>query len=223
MKLALFDLDHTLLNIDSDHAWGEFLIAKQLVDETRHRQKNDQFYQDYKAGTLDAVAYNEFVFEFLSNHDMSYLDEIHAEFMQEIIAPNMRPQGFEAIARHRDAGHEIVIITATNSFVTKPIASAFGVESLIASQPEIKNNRYTGRLSGEPCFQVGKLHHLQRWLSTKDHAVSESWGYSDSFNDRFLLEYVHHPVVVNPDTRLHAHALAHAWPVEDWSINVAVE
>lgn len=220
MKLALFDLDHTLLNIDSDHAWGEFLIARQLVDEAQHRQKNDQFYQDYKTGTLDAVAYNEFVFEFLAQHDMDHLNAIHAEFMQEIIVPAMRPKGFDAIARHRDAGHQVVIITATNSFVTQPIANAFGVPDLIASQPEVKNNRYTGRLSGEPCFQIGKLHHLKQWLTTQADAVSESWGYSDSFNDRFLLEYVQHPVVINPDTRLHAHALAHAWPVEDWSIKV---
>lgn len=219
MKLALFDLDHTLLNIDSDHAWGEFLISKHLVDAARHRQKNDQFYQDYLAGTLDAVAYNEFVFEFLSQHDMNYLKQIHDEFMQEIIQPAMRPKGQAAIARHQQLGHHVVIITATNAFVTRPIANAFGVADLIASEPEILDNRYTGRLKGEPCFQVGKLHHLERWLAEQDSAVEESWGYSDSFNDRFLLEHVNHAIAVNPDTRLHAHALAHAWHVEDWSLS----
>ena len=218
MKLALFDLDHTLLNIDSDHAWGEFLIHKQLVDEAQHRARNDQFYQDYQAGTLDAVAYNEFVFEFLSCHDMDYLKTIHVEFMQQVILPAMRPKGMEAISRHQQAGHQIVIITATNSFVTRPIADAFGVADLIASQPEICDNRYTGRLQGEPCFQAGKLHHLKQWLAERGADIEESWGYSDSFNDRFLLEFVDHPVAVNPDARLHAHALAHAWPVEDWSI-----
>lgn len=218
MKLALFDLDHTLLNIDSDHAWGEFLIAKQLVDEQRHRQKNDQFYQDYLTGSLDAVAYNEFVFEFLSSHDMDYLQQIHAEFMQEVIIPAMRPKGRDAILKHQQLGHQVVIITATNTFVTRPIASAFGVPDLIGSEPEIKDNRYTGRLNGEPCFQIGKLHHLERWLAAQSEAVTESWGYSDSFNDRFLLEYVNHAVTVNPDSRLHAHALAHGWPVEDWSL-----
>lgn len=218
MKLALFDLDHTLLNIDSDHAWGEFLISKQLVDEVAHRSRNDQFYQDYVAGTLDAVAYNEFVFEFLSQHDFTYLTAIHAEFMQQVIVPAMRPKGREAIARHRDLGHEIVIITATNSFVTAPIAQAFGVNNLIASIPEVINGRYTGRLQGEPCFQVGKLHHLKQWLADQNATIEESWGYSDSFNDRFLLEFVSHPIAVNPDTRLHAHALAHRWPIEDWSI-----
>ena len=218
MKLALFDLDHTLLNIDSDHAWGEFLISRQLVDEAAHRQKNDQFYQDYQKGTLDAVAYNEFVFEFLARHDMNYLHGIHQGFMQEVILPAMRPKGQDAIARHREAGHQIVIITATNAFVTRPIATAFGVSELIASQPEIRDGRYTGSLNGTPCFQMGKLQHLEQWLLSQKAQLEESWGYSDSFNDRFLLEFVDHPVTVNPDTRLHAHALAHGWPVEDWSL-----
>lgn len=218
MKLALFDLDHTLLNIDSDHAWGEFLIYKQLVDEANHRRRNDQFYEDYQKGSLDAVAYNEFVFEFLSQHDMGYLQDIHTEFMQEIIRPAMRPKGIAAIQQHRALGHQIAIITATNAFVTRPISDAFGVQDLIASTPEILDNRYTGRLTGQPCFQIGKLHHLEQWLATKQATLTESWGYSDSFNDRFLLEFVDHPVAINPDTRLHAHALAHAWPVEDWSI-----
>ena len=216
MLLALFDLDHTLLNLDSDHAWGEFLIGQQLVDAASHRARNDQFYEDYKAGTLDAVAYNEFVFEFLAQHDLVRLAELHQHFMQQVITPALRPRGQAAIAQHRAAGHEIVIITATNAFVTAPIAAAFGVAQLIASQPELRDGRYTGRLVGEPCFQAGKLHHLQHWLAGRE--VAESWGYSDSFNDLPLLNFVDHPVAVNPDTRLHAHALAQQWPIEDWSI-----
>lgn len=217
MQLALFDLDHTLLNIDSDHAWGEFLIAQGQVDETQHRARNDQFYEDYKDGTLDAVAYNEFVFEFLSQHDMATLDQLHQVFMQQVIIPAMRPAGQDAIARHQAAGHTVVIITATNAFVTAPIAAAFGVSHLIASQPEVVDNRYTGRLVGQPCFQAGKLAHLNVWLANQAR-VSERWGYSDSFNDLPLLQWVDHPMAVNPDSRLHAHALAHQWPVEDWSI-----
>lgn len=217
MQLALFDLDHTLLNIDSDHAWGEFLIAQGQVDETQHRARNDQFYEDYKDGTLDAVAYNEFVFEFLSQHDMATLDQLHEVFMQQVIIPAMRPAGQDAIARHQAAGHTVVIITATNAFVTAPIAAAFGVSHLIASQPEVVDNRYTGRLVGQPCFQAGKLAHLNVWLANQAR-VSERWGYSDSFNDLPLLQWVDHPMAVNPDSRLHAHALAHQWPVEDWSI-----
>ena len=216
MQLALFDLDHTLLNLDSDHAWGEFLISQRLVDAASHRARNDQFYEDYKTGTLDAVAYNEFVFEFLAQHDLPSLAQLHALFMQQVILPALRPRGQAAIAQHRAAGHEIVIITATNAFVTAPIAAAFGVGQLIASQPELRDGRYTGRLLGEPCFQAGKLHHLQNWLAGRE--VSESWGYSDSFNDLPLLNFVDHPVAVNPDTRLHAHALAQHWPIEDWSI-----
>lgn len=216
MLLALFDLDHTLLNLDSDHAWGEFLIGQQLVDAASHRARNDQFYEDYKAGTLDAVAYNEFVFEFLAQHDLAQLAELHQQFMQQVITPALRPRGQAAIAQHRAASHEIVIITATNAFVTAPIAAAFGVDQLIASQPELRDGRYTGRLVGEPCFQAGKLHHLQHWLAGRE--VAESWGYSDSFNDLPLLNFVDHPVAVNPDTRLHAHALAQQWPIEDWSI-----
>jgi HAD superfamily hydrolase (TIGR01490 family) len=217
VQLALFDLDHTLLNIDSDHAWGEFLIAQGLVDETVHRARNDQFYEDYKAGTLDAVAYNEFVFEFLSQHDMPTLAALHEQFMQQVIHPAMRPAGQAAIARHRAAGHGVVIITATNAFVTAPIAAAFGVQHLIASQPECIHGRYSGRLAGSPCFQAGKLIHLQAWLDTQP-PVTERWGYSDSFNDLPLLQSVDHPVAVNPDTHLQAHALAHQWPVEDWSL-----
>ena len=114
------------------------------------------------------------------------------------------------------------MITATNSFVVQPIAAAFAINHVIASKPEVVDGRYTGRLQGEPCFQVGKLHHLKQWLADKRAVIEESWGYSDSFNDRFLLEFVDHPVAVNPDTRLHAHALAHNWPVEDWSLEVTV-
>jgi HAD superfamily hydrolase (TIGR01490 family) len=220
VQLALFDLDHTLLDIDSDHAWGEFLIAQGLVDETAHRARNDQFYEDYKAGTLDAVAYNEFVFEFLSQHDMPTLAVLHEQFMQQVIRPAMRPAGQAAIAWHRAAGHEVVIITATNAFVTAPIASAFGVQHLIASQPEIVDGRYSGRLMGQPCFQAGKLIHLQAWLDTQP-PVTERWGYSDSFNDLPLLQAVNHPVVVTPDDRLQAYALTQGWPITDWRITLA--
>lgn len=220
MQLALFDLDHTLLNLDSDHEWGEFLIAEGLVNETEHRRKNDQFYADYQSGTLDAVAYNEFVFEFLTGKTPDELKGLHERFMDRVIRPALRPDGIAAIARHVEAGHTIVIITATNRFVTAPIAAAFGVTHLLASDPEIRDGRYTGKLLGAPCFQKGKLKHLQDWLARhlKDGESLESWGYSDSFNDLPLLNFVDHPVTVTPDKRLHAHALDHHWPVEDWSI-----
>ncbi|AXI03612.1 histidinol-phosphatase [Aquirhabdus parva] len=224
MQLALFDLDHTLLDLDSDHEWGEFLIAQGLVDEAEHRKRNDQFYADYQSGTLDAVAYNEFVFQFLKGKAPSVLKAISDQYLDTIIRPAMRPLGIAAIEKHRQAGHEIVIITATNSFVTAPIAQAFGVSHLIASEPEIIDGVYTGKLVGEPCFQAGKLHHLNAWLAqhNPDQKLENSWGYSDSFNDLPLLNFVDHPITVTPDKRLHAHALDHQWPVENWSVRAGV-
>lgn len=222
MQLALFDLDNTLLDLDSDHEWGEFLIAQGLVDEKAHRAQNDQFFADYQSGTLDAVAYNEFVFQFLVNKKPESLKSLHDLYMQTVIRPAMRPLGIAAIEKHRQAGHEIVIITATNRFVTAPIAEAFGVKHLIASNPEIISGEYTGKLDGEPCFQAGKLHHLHQWLAINRSVDEplESWGYSDSYNDLPLLNFADHAIVVTPDTRLHAHALDHHWAVEDWSIHL---
>ncbi len=216
MQLALFDLDHTLLDLDSDHAWGEFLVRHGWVDADSHRAKNDQFYADYQRGELDAVAYNEFVLEFLSQQTPDRLAQLHAQFMAEVIRPAMRPRGFEAIARHRDAGHELVVITATNAFVTAPIVREFGVPSLIATQPEMHQGRYTGRLATEPCYQAAKLRLLHLWLAGR--TVTESWGYSDSFNDLPLLDWVTHPVTVCADRRLQAVALDRHWPLEDWRI-----
>ncbi|AOA59332.1 HAD family hydrolase [Acinetobacter larvae] len=221
MKLALFDLDHTLLNTDSDHSWGEFLIHEGLVDETRHRQINDQFYNDYKAGCLDPIAYNQFVFEFLTQNDMADLIQLHQKFMQQVIKPQMRPQAFVAIAEHRAAGHELVGITATSDFITAPIFAAFGITEVIATRAEIKNGQYTGQVAGVPCYQAGKITRLEQWLA--DRHIEESWAYSDSINDQFLLEYVDHAIVVSPDTALAALAQQRQWPIVDWSIGGSSE
>ncbi|MBF7683752.1 HAD family hydrolase [Acinetobacter sp. B5B] len=217
MKLALFDLDHTLLNIDSDHSWGEFLIQEGLVDEQRHRKMNDQFYEDYKAGQLDPIAYNEFVFEFLTQNDQATLAQVHARFMHNVIRPQMRPEGLKKVQYHQALGHEIVGITATNDFITTPIFNAFGITQVIATQAERHEGRYTGRVLGIPCFQTGKLERLAQWLDGQD--VEESWAYSDSFNDRFLLKYADHAFAVTPDTRLTALANEQAWPILDWSMS----
>ena len=216
MKLALFDLDHTLLNTDSDHSWGEFLVNEGLVDPIRHRQINDQFYEDYKAGQLDPIAYNEFVFEFLTQHDMDYLADLHLSFMQKVIRPQMRAKGFEAIQRHQDAGHALVGITATSDFITAPIFREFGISDIIATNAEIVDGKYTGKVVNVPCYQQGKLTRLDQWLAGRE--VTESWAYSDSINDRFLLEYADHAVAVNPDDRLEALAKEQAWDIQDWSI-----
>ncbi len=220
MELALFDLDLTLLDLDSDHAWGEFLIHEKLVDAMQHRQLNDQFYAEYESGTLDAVAYNEFVLSFLVGKSITSLNTLHEEFMQSVIRPAIRPSGLKALERHRTAGHEIVIITATNRFITAPIAQELGVQHLIATNPEVIQGLYTGKIDGEPCYRSGKLNHLNAWLTTFNNSKTllESWGYSDSFNDIPLLEFVDHPHAITPDGLLRKHAQSNHWPIEDWSI-----
>ncbi|WOE30533.1 MULTISPECIES: HAD family hydrolase [unclassified Acinetobacter] len=216
MKLALFDLDHTLLNTDSDHSWGEFLVNEGLVDPVRHRQMNDQFYEDYKAGQLDPIAYNEFVFEFLTQHDSIYLTELHQLFMQKVIRPQMRPEGFKAIQKHQQAGHQLVGITATSDFITRPIFHEFGITEVIATNAEVIDGQYTGKVINIPCYQQGKLVRLNQWLAGRN--VVESWAYSDSINDRFLLEYADHAIAVNPDERLKHLAQQQEWQIQDWSI-----
>lgn len=216
MKLALFDLDHTLLNTDSDHSWGEFLVNEGLVDAVRHRQINDQFYEDYKQGQLDPIAYNEFVFEFLTHHDMTYLSELHQRFMQKVIRPQMRQAGFDAIEYHKQQGHTILGITATSDFITVPIFKAFGIDDVLATNAEIKDGVYTGKVTGIPCYQQGKLKRLELWL--KERNIEESWAYSDSYNDRFLLEYATHAIAVTPDERLQALAEQKGWEIQDWRI-----
>ncbi len=216
MQLALFDLDHTLLNTDSDHSWGEFLVNEALVDPVHHRQMNDKFYEDYKAGQLDPIAYNEFVFEFLTKHDHAYLTELHQLFMQKVIRPQMRPQGFDAIKKHQDLGHVIVGITATSDFITAPIFREFGISEIIATNAEVADGKYTGKVTGIPCYQQGKLARLDQWLAGR--TVNESWAYSDSINDRFLLEYATHAIAVNPDERLEKLAQEQGWEIQDWSI-----
>lgn len=216
MKLALFDLDHTLLNIDSDHAWGEFLIQHNLVDTVRHKKMNDQFYQDYQEGQLDSIAYNEFVFEFLVENDQNTLAEYHQQFMENVIRPQLRPKGFEAVQYHQALGHEILGITATNDFITTPIFHAFGVTNVIATTAEQVDGKYTGKVLGTPSFQNGKLIRLDEWLDGR--TVEESWAYSDSYNDRFLLDYASHATAVNPDERLQQLATSKGWDIVDWSI-----
>lgn len=216
MKLALFDLDHTLLNTDSDHSWGEFLVNEGLVDPVRHRAMNDKFYEDYKAGQLDPIAYNEFVFEFLTQHENAYLTELHQRFMQKVIRPQMRPEGFKAIQRHQQAGHALVGITATSDFITAPIFREFGITEIIATNAEVADGKYTGKVINTPCYQKGKLARLDQWLQGR--AVAESWAYSDSINDRFLLEHADHAIAVCPDESLEALAKAQGWEIQDWSI-----
>lgn len=213
MTLAIFDLDNTLLAGDSDHAWGEYLVEQGHVDGVWYKAENDRFYSDYCRGELDIIAYSEFVFSVLAREEPATLAAWHAGFMAQKVSRMILPKGRELLARHRDAGHRLLIITATNRFITEPIARELGVDELIATEPEMKNGRYTGRVAGTPCYQHGKIERLQQWLDAHNESADGCWFYSDSRNDIPLLEYATHPVAVDPDEALRAHAASNAWPV----------
>ncbi|WP_411742829.1 HAD family hydrolase [Reinekea sp.] len=215
MTLALFDLDNTLIKGDSDHAWGEFLVSHNLVDANQVREANDKFLLDYQNGRLDIHEYLRFALQFFANKTPAELAPLHEQFMAEYIEPIILPKGLELIKKHADAGHTLVIITATNRFVTGPIAERLGIRHLIACEPEMKDGRYTGSVTGTPSFQHGKVVRLQQWLEQYDSTLEGSYFYSDSHNDLPLLEQVDHPVAVNPDDRLRAIAQQHSWNVMD--------
>lgn len=213
MALALFDLDNTLLAGDSDHAWGEFLCRHGLVEADSYRARNDAFYQDYLDGCLDVQAYQDFCQELLGRSEMDQLDAWHRDFMAESIEPIILTRGEALIRRHLDAGDRVVIITATNRFITGPIAARLGVDTLLATECGMENGRYTGRSVDVPCFQEGKVVRLERWLSENEVSLEGSWFYSDSRNDLPLLSRVDNPVAVDPDPILRAEAEARGWPV----------
>jgi HAD superfamily hydrolase (TIGR01490 family) len=213
MSLALFDLDNTLLAGDSDYLWGCFLVDKGLVDKQLYEEANERFYQQYKEGKLDIHEFLNFALQPLADNDAGLLQSLHLEFMELHIRPLMTRRGKELIAQHRNAGDHPVIITATNSFVTRPIAHAFGVDDLIATEPEIIDGRYTGRVAGTPCFQRGKIDRLHAWLQVSKMDFAGSWFYSDSHNDLPLLEEVAHPVAVDPDDTLRTVATERGWQI----------
>lgn len=211
MRLALFDLDNTLLGGDSDHAWGDYLCARGILDADTYKARNDEFYQDYLAGRLDLNEYLNFTLEILAATDVAQLDEWHRDFMRDCIEPIMLPKAAALLQQHRDTGDKLVIITATNRFVTGPIAERLGVETLLATEVEMVDGRYTGRSFDVPCFKEGKVTRLNRWLEENGYDLHDSYFYSDSMNDLPLLEQVTHPVVVDPDPRLHEEAKRRGW------------
>lgn len=216
MNLVLFDLDNTLLTGDSDFEWAQFLIEKGVIDRELYEAKNRTFYDQYKAGTLDIHEFLDFQLKPLSRHARKTLDAWHAEFMRERVHGMMGRPAQELVARHRAAGDLCVVVTATNSFVTAPIARAFGVEHLIATEPEQRNGEFTGRVSGTPSFREGKVARLEEWLAQRGqdwNGFAASTFYSDSLNDLPLLEKVTHPVAVDPDDVLRAHAERHGWRI----------
>ncbi len=215
MTLALFDLDHTLINGDSDHAWGNFLARKGLVDAEEHQKINDHFYRQYSEGTLDIHEYNRFALKFLSENTMETLNTLHQTFMQEDILPMINEKVRQLIASHQAQDHTLVIITATNSFVTRPIATELGIEHLLAVEPKRVNGHISRELEGTPTFKEGKVTRLKEWLADRDETLEGSFFYSDSHNDLPLLNIVDHPIVVNPDPTLLEVAKKHNWPILD--------
>lgn len=213
MGLALFDLDNTLIAGDSDLLWGRFLGERGVVDAASHNRENERFFRDYREGSLDIRTYLRFQLKILAVHDPARLKALRAAFVEEKIRPVLLPKARPLLARHRRAGDTLVIVTATNRFITEPIADLFEVPHLIATEPEIRAGRYTGEVSGIPSFAAGKVERLYGWLREHPHDLKQSWFYSDSHNDLPLLGIVAHPVAVDPDRILATAAQTNRWPV----------
>ena len=213
MSLAIFDLDNTLISTDSDHAWGEFLLEQGAVDPVAYREANERFMADYNAGTLDMAAFLEMALKPLAENTPEQLSAWHQQFMASKIEPHILPKAEELLARHRTRGDTLLIITATNRFITAPIAERLGVDYLIAVDPEVESGRYTGRVSGIPSYREGKVTRLHAWLEDKDFTLDGAWFYSDSHNDLPLLEEVDHPVAVDPDDTLRKIAEERQWRI----------
>ena len=219
MNLVLFDLDNTLLAGDSDFEWAQFLIARGVLDREVYEARNQQFFDDYKAGTLDIRAFLDFQLAPLSRHPRDELDAWHAEFMATRILPMIGAPARALVRRHLDEGNLCAVVTATNSFVTGPIAREFGIPHLIATVPAQEANeggRFTGKPRGTPAFKEGKIERVEVWLEAQGlwwGAFGQSWFYSDSHNDLPLMSKVTRPVAVDPDDTLREHAVRHGWPV----------
>lgn len=214
-NLALFDLDNTLLAGDSDYNWSLFLIKQGLLDEKTHHERNEQFYLDYKNGNLDIYKFLAFQLKPLSEHSVADLNALHAKYMDTVIRPMMTKKAQDLVNQHKAHGDLCLVITATNSFVTKPIAQAYGIAHLIGTDPEMANGAYTGGVAGVPSFQEGKVTRLQQWLAERGQVLADferSYFYSDSHNDLPLMKLVTHPVAVDADAKLTDYAQQHGWP-----------
>lgn len=213
MTLAIFDLDNTLIGGDSDNLWGQFVCEQGLVDAATFAAQNDQFYADYQAGTLDIMAYLRFALGPLKGRPPEELATLHEAFMTSKIEPIMLPRATALLEEHRQRGDTLLIITATNRFITQPIANRLGITDLIACEGEQVDGRYTGEPSGIPSYHAGKVTRLLDWLDGRQETLDGAWFYSDSHNDLPLLELVDNPVAVDPDDRLRAAAEAAGWPI----------
>ena len=215
MNLALFDLDNTILSGDSDYNWSRFLIQEGYLDGAIHAEKNEKFYADYKAGTLDIYAFVEFQFKPLARNPRTVLNQLLKKYVEEVIKPMITEKARALVKRHQDEGDLIIVITATNSFITKPIAELFGIENLIGTDPEEKEGEFTGKVSGLPSFKEGKVTRLEAWLKNKKLSLAsfeKSYFYSDSHNDLPLMQKVTHPVAVDSDDVLSEYAKSKGWP-----------
>jgi HAD superfamily hydrolase (TIGR01490 family) len=219
MRLALFDLDHTLLPIDSDHAWGDYTVERGWRDAVEFKRRNDAFYENYKIGKLDPEEYLMFATEAIRQRGATESIALRADYMGAVIEKNIRKPALDLLEKHRTAGDEILLVTATNEFVTEPIAKRFGIAHLIAVQLETgADGWYTGRWRGTPSFKEGKVERVRQWLAARGKTwddVTHSTFYSDSMNDLPLLEHVNEPVATNPDPRLRALATERGWKVLD--------
>ncbi len=215
MPLSLFDLDNTLITNDSDYLWGQYLVDKNIVNRDEYEARNRQFFSDYEQGTLDIDAYLKFSLAPLTQHDPATLYRWRSDFMSRVIEPLIAPGTPDLLNKHRRRGDTLMIISATNLFITEPIAELLGVEHILATQPEFRDGRYTGDYVGHATYQQGKVNALQEWLSSNDMDLAGSSFYSDSINDLPLLEQVENPYTVNPDDRLLEVASQRGWPVLD--------
>lgn len=214
MPIALFDLDHTLLDGDSDYLWGEFLCDRGVVDRDWYRAENARYYRAYREGRLDIHEFLNFGLDPLTRHPLETLHRWREDFVRDCILPIIPADARALLDRHRQQGHRLAIVTATNRFVTAPIAAELGVANLLATEPEFRDGRYTGRVKGTPCFREGKIRHVEAWLAGQNADWADSWFYSDSHNDLPLLERVRYPVAVNPDPQLAGIARERGWPVK---------
>lgn len=213
MAIALFDLDNTLLAGDSDYLWGCFLVEHGIVDRESYESENQRFYDQYLQGSLDIHEFLRFQLEPLATHRRAQLENWREQYLASKIEPILLAKARDLLLLHRSRGDELIIITATNNFITEPIARRFGVNHLIATEAEMIDGEYTGKVAGTPCFQAGKVTRLHAWLQQHRQSLRQSWFYSDSHNDLPLLEQVDHPVAVDPDDRLRAHAVMQDWPI----------
>ena len=213
MPLAIFDLDNTLLSCDSDFEWGQFLVRKNLVDAKEYDRANQYFYDEYKKGTLDIAEFSAFSFTPLTEFDDATLTTLHKQYMQEVIKPNITNKSRALIQQHKDKGDTLLIITATNSFITRPIATELGINNLLATEPKVIDGRYTTQIDGIACFQDGKVKRLELWLIEHKQNLNNSIFYSDSHNDLSLLEKVDTAVAVDPDDTLREIATKRSWKI----------